>query len=241
MVLSDVSATGEGNLIEHQPGDHMNDLEYRRKQLIRLKEAVIDLEDLSSGISITDLTLNDFRADLLGFLKDRKGVAASLPLGVFAVTTVTGPDGASAPPGVIFCLRAAGESSLAAIEPGYPLAPHYLVPVGPDGAIVLPHTQAKTILDRIRRIAVGKDLPDAGAYARFDSDTHDGRDMSGYQKLLASAIHSVVGKKEERAVISLFKPGGTHAVKGEFSGINEYEVVAFLAVLPPSSSGPSKT
>jgi SNF2 family DNA or RNA helicase len=240
MVLSDVSATGEGNLIEHQPGDHMNDLEYRRKQLIRLKESVIDLEDLSSGISITDLTLNDFRADLLGFLKDRKGVAASLPLGVFAVTTVTGPDGAFAPPGVIFCLRAVGESSLAAIEPGYPLAPHYLVHVGPDGAILLPHTQAKTILDRIRRIAVGKDLPDAGAYARFDSDTHDGRDMSGYQKLLASAIHSVVGKKEERAVISLFKPGGTHAVKGEFSGINEYEVVAFLAVLPPASSGPSK-
>jgi SNF2 family DNA or RNA helicase len=238
MVLLDLSATGEENVIEHQAGDQMNDLEYRRKQLIRLKDAVIDLEDLSSGISITDLTLNDFRADLLGFLREQKGVVASLPLGVFAVTSVAKSEESAVPPGVIFCLRAAGDSALAAIEPGYPLAPHYLVHVGTDGSILLPHTQAKPILDRIRRIAVGKDIPDAGAYAKYDGDTRNGKEMGEYQKLLATAVHSIVGKKEERAVVSLFKPGGTHAVKGEFSGVNEYEVTAFLVVIPQSDGSP---
>jgi hypothetical protein len=63
MVLLDISATGEENLIEQQSGDPMNDLEYRRKQLLKLQDAVIDMEDLSSGVSITDLTLTDFRID----------------------------------------------------------------------------------------------------------------------------------------------------------------------------------
>lgn len=87
MVLLDISATGEENLIEHQSGDQMNDLEYRRKQLTKLQDAVIDLEDLSTGVSITDLTLNDFRMDLARVIRDEGDALESLPLGTFAVTT----------------------------------------------------------------------------------------------------------------------------------------------------------
>jgi SNF2 family DNA or RNA helicase len=232
MVLLDISATGEENIIEYQSGDQMNDLEYRRNQLLKLQEAVIDLEDLSSGVSIADLTLNDFRIDLAGFLKEHPNKLEGLPLGTFAVTTTQTVGEAVISPGVIFCLRAVGESALKTIEPGYPLAPHYVVHVGDDGTVILPFTQVKQGLDRLKRLSIGRDLHDAGACDRFDKATKNGKDMSAAQDLLATAVASVVGKKEERAIASLFTPGGTHAMKGEFQGINDFEVVAFLVVLP---------
>ncbi len=238
MVLLDISATGEENIIEFQSGDQMNDLEYRRKQLLKLQEAVIDLEDLSSGVSIADLTLSDFRIDLAGFLKEHPGKLESLPFGTFAVTTTQANGDAMIPSGVIFCLRAVGEAALKAVEPGYPLAPHYVVHVGDDGAVLLPFTQAKQVLDRLKRLSIGRDLPDAEACARFDKVTRNGKDMSAVQDLLATAVASVVGKKEERAVASLFTSGGTHAMKGEFHGINDFEVVAFLVVLPEVAEMP---
>ena len=228
MVLLDISATGEENLIHQQSGDPMNDLEYRRRQLLKLQDAVIDLEDLSSGVSIADLTLTDFRIDLADYLRDRSDALEYLPLGVYAVTTTAD---AETPPGMIFCLRAEGPAVARSFEPGYPLAPHYLVHVGEDGAVLLPFTQAKQILDRVRRLCLGRGMPDAGACARFDQATRGDRDMRHAQRLLAAAVASVAGKHEERAVASLFSPGGTHALAGEFSGINDFEVMAFLIVL----------
>lgn len=231
MVLLDISATGEENIIEHQSGNQMNDLEYRRKQLLKLQDAVIDLEDLSSGVSIADLTLNDFRVDLSGYLKEHAGQLESLPFGTFAVTTGQSSGEGEIPPGVIFCLRAVGEGALKTVESSYPLAPHYVVHVGNDGAVLLPFSQAKQALDRLKRLCLGRDMPDAGACACFGRNTKAGKDMSAAQDLLGKAVASIVGKKEERAIASLFTPGGTHAMKGEFQGINDFEVVAFLVVL----------
>jgi hypothetical protein len=227
MVLMDVSATGEENIIEQQSGNQMNDLEYRRTQLLKLQETVIDLEDLSSGVSIADLTLTDYRIDLAQYLKAHPDQLDALPLGTFAVTTSPEP---VIPPGIIFCLRAEGDAAKKSFEPGYPLAPHYLVHVGEDGATLLPFTQAKAILDRLRQVCVGRDLPDMEACARFDKATKQGEDMSHARDLLSAAVASVIGKKEERAIASLFSPGGTHAIKGEFAGINDFEVVAFLVI-----------
>ena len=233
MVLLDISATGEENLIQTDSGDPMNDLEYRRKQLLKLQDAVIDMEDLSSGVSITDLTLTDFRIDLAEYLKAHPGKLESLPLGTMAVTSSVDAD---IPAGIIFCLRAEGANAAKAIDPGYPLAPNYLVHVGDDGATVLPHTQAKRILDRLKRLAHGRDLPDAAACTHFDKQTRNGEDMQAAQQLLAAAVASIVGKSEERAVASLFTPGGTHALRGEFAGSGDFEVVAWLAVLPEADA-----
>jgi hypothetical protein len=233
MVLLDISATGEENLIEQQSGNPMNDLEYRRKQLLKLQDAVIDLEDLSTGVSIADLTLTDFRIDLAEYLRANPGVLQALPLGTMAVTTT---NEAEIPPGIIFCLRAEGAAATRAFEPGYPLAPHYLVHVGDDGAVLLPFPQAKQILDRLKRLCVGRDLPDAAACARFDKATKQGEDMRHAQRLLAAAVGAVVGKTEERAVASLFTPGGTHALAGEFAGMDDFEVMAFLVILPEATA-----
>jgi hypothetical protein len=232
MVLLDISATGEENLIQFDSGDPMNDLEYRRKQLLKLQDAVIDMEDLSSGVSITDLTLTDFRIDLAQYIKAHPGKLEALPLGTMAVTTTVDSD---IPAGVVFCLRAEGPNALKAAEPGYPLAPHYLVHVSEDGTVLLPHTQAKRVLDRLKRTAIGRDQPDGAAATRYDKQTRQGEDMSAAQRLLATAVASVVGKSEERAVASLFAPGGTHALQGEFAGNDDFEVVAYLVILPEAA------
>ena len=232
MVLLDISATGEENLIIQQSGNPMNDLEYRRKQLLKLQDAVIDLEDLSSGVSITDLTLTDFRIDLAQFRAAYPGKLEGLPLGVCAATTTAE---AEITPGIIFCLRSEGEHAKRMVESGYPLAPHFLVHVDDDGAVILPYTQAKQILDRLKRLCLGRDLPDAGACTRFDKTTKQGEDMRQARQLLSVGVSSIVGKSEERAVASLFTPGGTHAMKGEFAGINDFEVAAFLVVLPEAA------
>ena len=229
MVLLDVSATGEENLIEQQSGNPMNDLEYRRKQLLKLQDTVIDMEDLSNGVSITDLTLTDFRIDLAQYLKEHPGQLEGLPLGTYAVTTSIDAD---IVPGVIFCLRAEGAVAAKGQPSDYPLAPIYLAHVGDDGAVLLPYPQAKRILDRLKRLALGRELADAAASATFDKQTRQGEDMRHAQKLLAAAVASVAGKNEERAVASLFSPGGTHAMKGEFAGSNDFEVLAFMVVLP---------
>ncbi len=175
--------------------------------------------------------------DLAGFLREHPGQLDTLLLGTFAVTTPPGLGDAAIPPGVVFCLRVVGDTALKSSEPGYPLAPHYLVHLGEEGAVLLPFTQAKQALDRLKKLCLGRDLPDALACARFDKATRDGQEMRAVQDLLAKAIASVVGKKEERAVASLFSAGGTHALKGEFAGINDFEVVAFLVVLPEEAEG----
>lgn len=234
MVLLDISATGEENLIEAQSGNHMNDLEYRRKQLLMLQDTVIDLEDLSSGISIADLTLTDFRIDLSRYQKDHLARLESLPLGSFSVAT-SGTGESAVNSGIYFCLRAAGEG-LVVHEDGYPLAPYYLVHVGDDGEVVLPYNQAKQILDRVKKACLGRDLPDSVACARFDKSTKDGENMSMVSSKFATAVSSVVGKKEERAVASLFSPGGTHALKGEFAGSRDFELMAFIVVVPEAES-----
>jgi hypothetical protein len=209
----------------------MNDLEYRRNQLLKLQEAVIDLEDLSSGVSIADLTLNDFRIDLAGFLKEHAAKLEGLPFGTFAVTSGQSSGETTIPAGVIFCLRAVGEAALKTMESGYPLAPHYVVHVGDQGAVLLAFTQVKQALDRLKRLCIARNLPELQACTSFDKATKAGKDMSAIQGLLATAVASIVGKKEERSVASLFTPGGTHAMKGEFQGIDDFEVVAFLVVL----------
>jgi hypothetical protein len=236
MVLLDISATGEENVIEQQSGNQMNDLEYRRKQLLKLQDAVIDLEDLSSGVSIADLTLNDFRVDLARLPKDDREKLATLPFGTFAAV----PTDQTIAPGAIFCLRAIGESADKPAEPGYPLAPHYLVHVGDDGEIRSPFTQAKAVLDALKRLCSGRTIPDVVACKRFDKLTRDGERMEHYQKLLSAAVSSIVGKKEERSTASLFTPGGTHAKKGEFAGMNDFEVVMFLAIAEETTQSPEE-
>ncbi|MBA3810920.1 MAG: helicase [Caulobacteraceae bacterium] len=234
MVLLDVSATGEENIIEAQSGDAMNDLDYRRRQLEALQTTVIDLEDLSSGVSIADLTLNDLRSDLAGLKAEERDKLARTPLTAHAVAWAV-PE---VPAGAIFCLRAETPAALAALPANDPLRPHALAHVGEDGAVLLNPGQAKRILDRTKLLADGAGEVAPAAWDRFDALTRNGRDMKVWQDALAAAIGAVTGKADERAVESLFSPGAVGDPAG-LAGIEDWEVVGWVAILGAHDADPT--
>ena len=230
MVLLDISATGEENIIKFADSDKMNDLEYRRRQLEQLQNEVVDMEDLSNGISITDMTLTDFRMDLADYLKEHMDRLEHMPPGVFAVTETDDLiEEESLEAGVVFCLRS--DNTKVRVDTTYALAPYYLVYISDAGEVRLNFTHTKRILDLLKKLSIGRVNPDEKAYARFNSLTNNGADMSKYQALLAKAVTAITGRTEEKGVESLFQRGGTAISKDTFQGIDDFEVVAYLIIL----------
>ena len=230
MVLLDISATGEENIIEGTDDGKMKDLEYRRRQMEQLQNEVVDLEDLGGSISITDMTLNDFRMDLAEYLKENADLLENMPPGAHAVTHIDDSikkEGLE--PGVIFCLRS--ESSIGNKSATYALAPHYLVCVSESGEVQMNFTQSKKILDVFKKQSLGRSNPDEDAMARFNVDTGDATDMRKYQSLLAKAVAAITGKAEEKGVESLFHRGGTALSRESFHGMDDFEVVSYLIIL----------
>ena len=230
MVLLDISATGEENVIESTEQDQMNDLAYRRRQFEQLQEQVLDIEDLSSGISITDLTLNDFRMDLARHLKVHRQELEGMPLGLHATVAkddLTDEDGLE--PGVVFCLRS--ENPANQRDGSYPLAPYYLVYIGADGATRLNYHQTRRVLELMKKISLGRSQQDQRGTKAFEAATRKGQRMEAYQEMLAKAVAAVTGKSEEQGVASLFERGGTVLTRDTFRGVDDFEVVAWLAII----------
>ncbi|HNX77489.1 MAG TPA: helicase-related protein [Candidatus Rifleibacterium sp.] len=229
MVLLDISATGEENVIEFSDAGKMNDLEYRRKQLEKLQSEVIDIEDVEGGISITDLTLNDFRMDLSDFRQEHGEYLQLLPIGSFSVVELDDSWGEDLKPGVIFCLKNEGSQSLS--DTTYALSPYYLVYVSDDCSVALQFTQAKKILDILKKMSIHGKRVHENAMRKFAANTGSGSDMVHYRDLLAAAIRALTGAAEERGVASLFQPGGTVISKNSFKGIEDFEVISYLILL----------
>lgn len=242
MVLLDISATGEENVIDEN-AKAMNDLEYRRKQLQQLKEAVVDLEDMAGGVSITDLTLNDFRMDLSDYMnRDRpeeNGKSQNLraleraPIGLYAAVTLDeslSEEGLKS--GVIFSLKNIRTGTQAVqVDDNYPLAPYFLVYVSDDAVIELNFTQSKKVLDLLKRQAFNHSDIDKGAANYVNDATKQGRNMDHYQHLLAVAVDSIAGKSEEKGVESLFTKDGTVLTATSSQGIEDFAVVTYLILV----------
>ncbi|MFZ1083441.1 MAG: helicase-related protein [Terracidiphilus sp.] len=223
MVIADMTATGDDNPLDGRS----NDLAYRKEQLRRMQEEVIELEDLKAGVSITDLGLNDFRMDLLNYVKTQ-GDLSRLPNGMHAVLPAAPERGLV--PGVIFALRNRNES--VNVNQLNRLHPYYLVYMGMDGETVLPHTEVKRLLDLVRSVAKPCETPILEAYQPFNQRTQDGREMRIYSDLLTAAIHTIVQVKEEKDLDSLFSGQKTTALTGPATGLDDFELIAFLVVEP---------
>jgi len=235
MLLLDISATGEENVIEFND-KKMNDLEYRRKQLQQLQDAVLDLEDISGGISITDLTLNDFRMDLTEYMKDHLPLLECTPFGARASAALELTFlKQEFQPGAIFCLK--DMSGKAPVESGYSLSPYYMVFVADDGSIQLNFNQPKQILDVLKKECVGFTTPQPSAIAVFNKKTQSGRDMRHYQDLLEKAVSAIIGKQQEQGVQTLFQRGGIRLSGDTDRRIDDFEVVAFIALLEVPDHG----
>ena len=225
MVLLDISATGEENVIDYDEKKQMNDLEYRRRQMQQLQDSVVDLEDMDGSVSITDMTLNDFRMDLSSFMKDHKDQLERAPSGFFAAVSKS-MDGIAA--GTIFCLK--DIHGKVGLDPNYALSPHYIVYVAEDGNIIYNHLQSKKSLDIFKKLCLMNKVIDEKAVQELNDATRNGKDMSAYQSMLEAAIQSVVGKTEEKGIESLFSRGGTSLTQDHFSGLEDFEVISYLII-----------
>jgi hypothetical protein len=218
MRISVMTSTGDDDLINQE---EKGDLEYRRSQLKRLQEEVVDLEDMTSGVSIMDLGLNEFRMDLLAYMKIH-GDIDHTPFGIHAV--VKGEK-----PGVIFVLK--NVNKLVNIENQNRLHPFYLVYVSDDGEVIANHLQPKDTLDVMRHLARGKAVPDKTLCDRFNKETNNGRNMEKVSHLLEDSIMSIIDAKDESDIDSFFGSGQTTFLSGGFSGLDDFELICFMVVL----------
>lgn len=218
MKISVMTSTGDDDLINPE---EKGDLEYRKAQLKKLQEEVVDLEDMTSGVSIMDLGLNDFRMDLLAYMKEHKDID-HMPFGIHAVAH-------GDKPGVIFVLKNVNQKIN--IKNQNRLHPFYMVYVGMDGEIITNHLQPKDTLDEMRHIARGKTEPDKELCKIFNKETRDGRDMGKVSGLLEDAIGSIIEAKDEEDIDSFFTAGKTSFQSGGFSGIEDFELICFMVVM----------
>jgi hypothetical protein len=220
MKIVNISATGSDNPIDQADNA---ELEYRKNQLEKIQNEVVDIEDMNSGVSIMDLGLNEFHLDLQEMLK-KYGEADHMPYGIHAVAKST----EDTPTGAIFVLKNINQG--VNIDRQNRLHPFYLVYISDDGRVAINHLQPKELLDKLRYLAKGKDEPDKNLVSVFNADTNNGKNMSKYTELLTNAIHSMISTKEEADTDSLFSSGGTTALTGEIKGLDDFELINFLVV-----------
>ena len=220
MKISVMTSTGDDDLIN---AEEKGDLEYRLAQLKRLQEEVVDVEDMASGVSIMDLGLNEFRLDLLEYMKRHEEIETA-PRGLHAVVEKT----EDSPAGVIFVLRNINGS--VNIDNRNRIHPFYMVYVNETGEIVCDYLDPKKLLDTMRLLCRGKSRPCAELCDRFNRETDDGRNMGEVSGLLNEAIGSIIDVKEESDIDSLFKKGGTSALLNAVSGLDDFELICFLVV-----------
>lgn len=214
------TGTSSDNVLDEK---EIEDLEYRKKQLEKLQTEVVDIEDMNSGINIMDLGLNEFRLDLLSYIKDNPDVENS-PFGLHAVVKADG----DLKSGVIYILK--NVSNEINIDNQNRLHPFYMVYITNDGDIICNHLQPKKLLDLMRKLGKNNSEPDMELCRLFNQETQDGKNMSKYSKLLEDAISSIIDVKEESDFESLFSAGESSYMKNTISGLDDFELICFLVV-----------
>ena len=219
-----VTTTGDDNVLNPKLDTN---LEYRSKQLkeMRKSNSVLDLEDVNAGPNILDLGLNEFRMDLLEYIKEGHSVENS-PLGLHAVVA----GGENAPKGVIYVLR--NRSREVDADRKNRIHPFYMVYVGEDGSVAIDHLRPKEMLDRMRLVCRGKQKPDAALCRAFNRETKDGLNMKKYSDLLGKAVESIVRGKEKSDMASILdgEQGDLFAKRNALRGLDDFELVSFVVV-----------
>lgn len=220
MKIVDMTATGDDNLLSDEK---KTDLEYRKAQLKRLQEEVVDIEDMSTGISIMDLGLNEFRMDLLEYIKNHPDIDKA-PFGLHSVAAAS----EETPAGVIYVLK--NRSNSVNIDNQNSLHPFYMVYISNDGKVICDHLSPKQMLDKMRFLCKGKTEPIPELYRQFNKETRDGRNMSEFSKLLGDAIASIIEVKEESDIDSFLGGGQMSFLTNEIKGLDDFELICFLVV-----------
>ncbi len=220
MKVSVMTSTGDDNPISPE---EKGDLEYRKAQLKKLQEEVVDIEEMNSGVSIMDLGLNEFRLDLLEYMKTHKDVD-HMPYGLHAVVGASG----NAKPGVIYVLK--NRESGVNIDKKNRLHPFYLVYIDNDGQVLINHLAPKELLDNFRSLCRGKSHPQATLCKEFNKETRNGFKMDHYSKLLGDAINSIISVKDQSDLDSFLDGSQAELFTKEITGLEDFELIDFLVI-----------
>ncbi len=220
MKIVDMTATGDDNVLSPE---EKGDLEYRKAQLKKLQEEVVDIEEMSSGISIMDLGLNEFRLDLLEFIKEHPEVEHA-PHGMNAVAAAS----EDCPKGVIYVLR--NIRNEVNINSQNRLHPFYMVYLSDEGEVIIDHLSPKEMLDSFRFLCKGKREPDRELCNAFNIETEDGRKMDKYSGLLGNAIASIIDRKDESDLDSFLSGKQMSFLSETIGGLDDFELISFLVV-----------
>lgn len=221
MFMVDATATGEDNVLTNKSSD----LLFRKQQLEKLQDEVVDLEEMGSGISITDLGLNDFRMDLVNYIKE-KGSLEGIPNGMHAVCKKMPEIGIQE--GAIFVLK--NINNEVNIDNTNQLHPFYLVYIKENGEVLSNHLNVKNTLDIVRAISKGQAEPLQEVFSAFNNETEDGKKMEKYSNLLGNTIESILNVKDASDVESLFSRGGTTALRATVKGMEDFELITFMVI-----------
>lgn len=220
MKIVNMTSTGDENILTQE---EKTDLEYRKNQLKRLQEEVIDLEDMNSGISITDLGLNEFRLDLLDYIKKNPEIEKA-PGGMNAVTQST----KKLPEGVIFVLK--NRKNEININSKNRLHPFYMVYISDEGKVIINHLAPKELLDTFRLLCKGKTETEKELCRQFNKETKDGKNMKKYSELLEQAISSIINVKTESQLESFISGENISFLDEEIDGLDDFELISFLVI-----------
>lgn len=215
-----ITSTGDDNLLSD---NEKGDLEYRRNQLKKLQNEVIDIEDMDTGVNIMDLGLNEFRLDLLANLKEHPNMDLT-PFGMSAVVSAS----ELVEPGVIYVLK--NKNNGVNIDHSNLLHPFYMVYISHTGAVICDHLSPKKLLDKMRYACKDKTVPDMALCKQFNKETRDGKYMRHYSDLLQSAIESIVTVKEESDMDDFLNGVHGDLFAGEIKGLDDFELICFLVI-----------
>ena len=215
-----ITSTGDDNLLS---ANEKGDLEYRRNQLKKLQNEVVDIEDMDTGVNIMDLGLNEFRLDLLANLKEYPNMDLT-PFGMSAVVNAS----ELIEPGAMYVLK--NKNNGVNIDRSNLLHPFYMVYLSHTGTVICDHLSPKKLLDKMRYACKDKTEPDKVLCKQFNKETRDGKNMRHYSDLLQSAIESIITVKEESDIESLFSVGETSALTYNIKGLDDFELICFLVI-----------
>ena len=220
MKIVDMTATGDDNLLSDE---EKTNLEYRKAQLKRLQDEVVDIEDMTTGISIMDLGLNEFRLDLLEYIKRHPDIDKT-PFGLSAVA----PAGEDTPPGVIYVLK--NRSNSVNIDNRNRLHPFYVVYISNEREIICDHLSPKEMLDKMRYLCKDRTEPIPELYRKFNKETRDGRNMGKFSELLGDTIASIIDLKNKSNMDSFLGGDQVSFLNNEIKGLDDFELICFLVV-----------
>jgi SNF2 family DNA or RNA helicase len=222
MVLVDATATADDNILSQEESD----LDYRAAQLKKLQEGTLqDLEDVDGQITITDLGLNEFKMDMIQYIKTH-GEPSNIPNGMYAV--VKEDLEKNIQKGTIFVLRNRNDDIN--IEKQNRLHPYYLLYIREDGEVLVNHTDPKLILDILRTTCKHQIEPIKELTDLMNKETNDGYKMDKYSKLLQDAVKAIVQKEEQNDLSSIFKKGSNVLFDKSISGLDDFELITFVVV-----------